>query len=54
MLLVSYEYKFKKETLTIGFPYKIGCGLAGGDWNIVYNIIEEEFSGNYNVKIYKL
>jgi len=23
-------------------PYKMGCGLAGGDWNIVKKIIEEE------------
>lgn len=23
-------------------PYKMGCGLAGGDWNIVEKIIEEE------------
>lgn len=37
------------NTYTIGFPYKIG---AGGDWNIVYNIIEEEFV-DYNVRIYK-
>lgn len=26
----------------IGLP-QIGCGLAGGDWNIVKNIIEKEF-----------
>ena len=38
---------------TIGFPYKIGCGLAGGDWNTVYNIIKEEFA-DYSVKIFKL
>ena len=50
--LVSQHYV--KEYCTIGFPYKIGCGLAGGDWNIVYNIIEEEFKDGYNVKIYKL
>lgn len=24
----------------IAFPYKIGCGLAGGDWNIVEDIIK--------------
>lgn len=42
----------QKANLYIGFPYKIGCGLAGGDWNIVYNIIEEEFK-DYNVRIYK-
>jgi O-acetyl-ADP-ribose deacetylase (regulator of RNase III) len=26
----------------IGFP-KLGCGLAGGDWNIVYGIISTVF-----------
>lgn len=25
----------------IGMPYLIGCGLAGGDWEVVYKIIEE-------------
>ena len=35
----------------IGFPYKIGCGLAGGDWNIVESIINEVFA-DYNVEIY--
>ena len=25
----------------IGLPYGIGCGLAGGDWSIVSEIIEE-------------
>jgi hypothetical protein len=24
---------------SIGFNYGIGCGLAGGDWNIYYNLI---------------
>jgi len=24
---------------------KIGCGLAGGDWNVVYRIVEEEMRG---------
>lgn len=27
--------------MKIGLPL-LGCGLAGGDWNIVKNIIEEE------------
>lgn len=45
------DYAVLKDAI-IGFPYKIGCGLAGGDWNIVYNIIEEEFV-DYNVRIYK-
>lgn len=29
-------------------PYKIGCGLAGGDWNIVYPILKQ-----YNITISK-
>jgi len=24
------------------FPYKIGCGWAGGDWNIISGLIEKE------------
>jgi hypothetical protein len=36
-----------------GFPYKIGCGLAGGDWTTYYEMIEE-FAKDKNVKIYRL
>jgi O-acetyl-ADP-ribose deacetylase (regulator of RNase III) len=25
----------------IGMPFGIGCGLAGGDWPVIYNIIKE-------------
>lgn len=25
------------------FPYKMGCGLGGGDWNIVQTLIGENF-----------
>jgi|688.fasta_scaffold573284_2 O-acetyl-ADP-ribose deacetylase (regulator of RNase III) len=39
---------FKKS---IALPYKLGCGLAGGDWNIVYKIIEKVFE-DYDVTIY--
>lgn len=38
---------------SIALPYGIGCGLAGGDWDIVYKIIDEVFSG-YEVTLYKL
>lgn len=34
---------------SIGIPL-IGCGLAGGDWNIVKKIIKDELDG-YNYKI---
>lgn len=29
------------------FPFKIGCGLAGGDWKIYYKLIKE-FAMKYN------
>jgi len=29
----------KYPNLSIYFPYKIGCGLAGGNWNIVHKMI---------------
>lgn len=28
-------------TYTIRIPYRMGCGLAGGDWKVIYGIIEE-------------
>lgn len=36
--------KQKFQGLSIGMP-KIGAGLARGDWEILYKIIEKEFSG---------
>lgn len=32
-----------KAKKSVGFPYLIGCGLAGGDWKIVNKIIEKYF-----------
>ncbi len=31
--------------LVVGFPYLMGCGLGGGDWNIVSRLIEVAFDG---------
>ena len=45
------DYATLKSAI-IGFPYKIGCGLAGGDWSIVSKIIEEELS-EYNIEIWR-
>ena len=39
----------------VAMPYKMGCGLAGGNWTKVYKIIEilaEDFK--YNIYIYKI
>lgn len=39
--------------LSVCMPYKIGCGIANGDWNKVYKIIEKVFS-DYDVTLYRL
>ena len=42
----AFENGLKKLKLTnfkrlpVYFPYGIGCGLGGGDWNIIYEIIQ--------------
>ncbi len=39
-----------KPSETILIPKYIGCGLAGGDWNTVKNIIQEELN-DFNVTL---
>ena len=38
---------------TIAFPYKIGCGLGGANWEIIEKMIDVVFK-DYGVFIYKL
>ena len=38
---------------TIGFPKNIGCGLGGGDWRIISNMIETILGDTHNVYIYE-
>lgn len=46
---------FFYPTYTVRIPYLMGCGLAGGDWNIVSKIINEELvEGGIEVEIWKL
>lgn len=42
-----------EKNLSIAIPYKIGCGLAHGDWNIVSKIVRKVFS-KMDANIYKL
>ena len=42
----------KEENLSVAIPYKIGCGLAHGDWNIVSKLIENIFD-DIDCTIYK-
>ena len=40
-----------KNITSIAIPFNIGCGLAGGNWNIVYVMIQEVFK-NYKGTVY--
>ena len=43
----------KYHCKSIAIPYKIGCGIANGDWDIVLDIILEVF-GDYDITLYKI
>lgn len=43
----------ERNKLSVALPYNIGCGLANGDWNVVYEIIDKVFS-DYQLTLYKL
>ena len=43
----------EQEKLSVAMPYKIGCGIAKGDFNIVLEVISRVFK-NYEVTLYKL
>lgn len=49
--LVYVNDCFKNKS--VGIPFGMSCGLAGGDWNIVSDIIKEELR-DCDVTIYKL
>lgn len=47
-------YYLDKDTAIVGLPL-IGCGLAGGDWEVVSKVIEEELcSEGWKVNVYVL
>ncbi len=50
--LVNALHLAKSHGKTIALPYNLGCGLAGGDWDIVYGMIERVFE-DYGVTLYK-
>lgn len=42
----------KMNDMSVALPYNIGCGLANGEWDIVYDMIKRVFY-DYNVTLYK-
>ncbi len=51
--LLDIKREAKSHKLSVCMPYGIGCGIANGNWNEVYKIIDEVFK-DYNVTLYKL
>lgn len=43
-----------KYDLSLAIPYGIGCGLAGGQWELVFKMIQDKFQNDKSkVLIYK-
>lgn len=48
-----HTWMVTNDKTTAGLPYKIGCGLAGGDWDgVVYPMIKEEFGDDEDITLY--
>lgn len=46
---------YNKSELKIGVPYKMGCDRAGGDWEIVWDILDRQSRKHrLDIHIYKL
>ena len=43
---------FKDQVVKISFPYNIGCGLAGGNWDIYKELIENFGKEKENLSIF--
>lgn len=41
------------DGVTIAMPYKIGCGLGGGDWGTILSYIENILAHHYEVELWK-
>ena len=51
----AFQKLSSMDSWTIRIPYKMGCGLGGGDWNTVLSIIHEELvDKGCAVEIWKL
>jgi len=47
---INYDNLEYKSNI-LNFPYKIGCGLAGGDWDSYHNILQQFQIDNPNLVI---
>lgn len=48
------EIRSKLPNITsIAMPYKVGCGLGGGDWQTILSYIEDILAPYYEVELWK-
>lgn len=47
------EFMKEENLKTIAFPYLMACHRGGGDWNVVYKMIEDTFK-DFDVEIWRL
>lgn len=52
-LNLVHRYAATSRADAVRIPYKMGCGLAGGDWSVVLSIIKEALPGPYEVQIWE-
>lgn len=43
-LIKLRDHMLSNNLTTLGLPYGLGCGLAGGNWNVVSHIIKDVFT----------
>lgn len=46
------EHAMNNLVKRLGFPRNMGCMLGGGDWRVVYALIQSVFEGDDNFEIY--
>ena len=49
---MAYGIEQESGTCDIALPFMVGCGLGGGDWNVVYKLIDQMLKG-FDVTLYK-
>ena len=48
---VTDSTTWREKNLSLAVPFGIGCGLAGGDWNDYYPVLQEFAKNNPTVKV---
>ena len=52
-----HNFMITEGHTSVGIPYNIGCGIAGGDWENYYNMLlnlAKRSKGRYTINLYKI